>query len=286
MKRALDELRARASTGGGFRDRRGGGYRSDATAWAVIALSAAGTDSSLVDRARSRLVHDQLQDGRVSVGPESPDAYWPTSLAVLAWHGSPSHQASLSKAVSFLLQSMGRHWSKSPHAPVSHDTSLQGWPWVSDTHSWVEPTALAIAALRMEGYSDHPRVQEGVRLLLDRQLPSGGWNYGNTLVFGREQRPSPESTGAALQALSGLLPPLHVQRSLDYLRRQVRQLRTPIGLGWSLLGLSSWDGLPNEAESWVKACLAREERYGGYDTASLCLLLLPLLVPRGLINAK
>jgi hypothetical protein len=150
----------------------------------------------------------------------------------------------------------------------------------------VEPTSLAIAALRAEGYTDHLRVQEGVRLLLDRQLPTGGWNYGNTLVFGREQRPSPESTGAVLHALSGLLPLLHVQRSLDYLRRQVGQLRTPIALGWSLLGLSSWEGLPMEAASWVEACLAREARYGGYDTASLCLLLLPLLAPRGLINAK
>ena len=40
-------------------------------------------------------------------------------------------------------------------------------------------------------------------MMLDRQLPHGGWNYGNTYVFGRELRPMPESTGAALTGLAG-----------------------------------------------------------------------------------
>ena len=41
-------------------------------------------------------------------------------------------------------------------------------PGSSGTHSWVEPTALAVLALRREGLGSHARVQEGVRLLRDR----------------------------------------------------------------------------------------------------------------------
>ncbi len=279
MERWIGELRARASTGGGFLDRRGGRYRSDATAWAIMTLSASGADADILIRARTRLAKDQYEDGRIPIGPESPDATWPTSLAVLAWHGSPLHQEALSRAVSFLLRSSGRHWKGTAQAAVGHDTALRGWPWVDDTHSWVEPTALAISALKAAGLSRHPRVHEGVRLLADRQLPGGGWNYGNTRVFGREQLPSPECTGAALQALAGLLPRRQVERSLAYLHARAEQLRTPIGLGWSLSGLSAWDELPREAEAWVRASLDRETRYGGgYDTTSLCLLLRPLAV--------
>ena len=74
---------------------------------------------------------------------------------------------------------------------VGHDTTLVGWPWVEGTHSWVEPTAMAILALDREGFGDHPRVAEGIRVVLNRALAHGGWNYGNTSVFGRQLRPQP-----------------------------------------------------------------------------------------------
>jgi hypothetical protein len=74
---------------------------------------------------------------------------------------------------------------------------------VAGTHSWIEPTALGVIALKAAGHERHERVQEAIRMILDRQLPHGGWNYGNTFVFGRELRPMPESSGAALAGLAG-----------------------------------------------------------------------------------
>ena len=38
-----------------------------------------------------------------------------------------------------------------------------GWPWVDGTHSWVEPTALALLVMGREGLSGHSRAREGVR---------------------------------------------------------------------------------------------------------------------------
>ncbi len=283
MERWLDEVRARALPGGGFADRRGGRYRPDATAWAIIALSVGRQgDGGLLDEARLRLAQDQLADGRVSISRDHPEVIWPTSLAILAWQRAPACRALLSKATTFLAGAHGLHWNRPPRAPIAHDTAILGWPWVSGAHSWVEPTGLAITALRTAGMSDHPRVREGIRLLLDRQLPSGGWNYGNTLVFNHEQWPCPECTGVVLQALVGLVPRAQIQRSLDYLSNHIGQLRTPLSLGWSLLGVSSWDDYPREADGWVKTTLEREARYGGYDTPALCLLLRAGLAPGGL----
>ena len=85
---------------------------------------------------------------------------------------------------------------------VGHDTTLQGWPWVVGTHSWVEPTAISMFALRSAGQAGHPRCREAVKLLLDRQLPAGGWNYGNTTVLGHVLRAQVQPTGLALAALA------------------------------------------------------------------------------------
>ena len=121
-------------------------------------------------------------------------------------------------------------------------------------------------------------------MILDRQLPRGGWNYGNTLVFGQELHPMPESTGAALAGLAGMVGRDKVIRSLDYLQGEVDRLCTPISLGWSLLGLAAWDLWPSNGAALVERCLANQSRYGDYDTSALCLLFLGALA--GEMDAK
>jgi hypothetical protein len=59
-------------------------------------------------------------------------------------------------------------------------------------------------------------------------------------------------------------------------------VRTPLALGWGLLGLASWGERPDEAQSWISECLNRQKRYGSYDTASLSLLIVASRAPRGL----
>ena len=139
--------------------------------------------ATLLKRARSRLAADQLPDGRVCISPDHPEVYWPTSLAVFAWHQSPEHRENQARAADFLITSSGTHCPREADSPSAHDTNIKGWPWIADTHSWAEPTALAMMALKIAGYGGHQRVKEATRLLLDRQLPQGGWNYGNTLVL-------------------------------------------------------------------------------------------------------
>jgi len=278
----IERLWERALPDGGFSAKPNGKYRPDATAWAVLALSAAGTKADYLEPSRTRLIDSQFSDGRVCVSPEHSEAFWPTPLAVIAWQGSHSHIEPQSHAIDFLIATTGRHWQRQANSPLGHDTSIQGWPWIGNTHSWVEPTALSLTALQTAGYGNHERAQEATRMLMDRQLNNGGWNYGNTLVFGQELYPMPENTGMVLAALAGRVTEESVKRSLTYLMSQVEHLRTPLSLGWSIIGLGAWGKRPHDAETRVLDSLSLQEKYGVYDTPLLSLLVLCFLSGAGL----
>ena len=119
-------------------------------------------------------------------------------------------------------------------------------------------------------------------MLMDRQLPKGGWNYGNTLVFGRELYPMADATGMALNALSGQVPKASIARSLQYLTNETIRLRTPLSLAWGLLGLGAWGERPGDSRQWVIETLKKQERYGPFDSSLLSLLLIAYAANRGL----
>jgi hypothetical protein len=280
----LSDIRDRHQADGSLKFQVDGDYRPDATAWAILALRAAGMQSIDLKPARTRLLEDQLADGRLAISPQHPQAYWPTSLAVLAWHQDPEFHATQVRAVHFLLNSTGRQYPKPADAPYDHDSTLKGWSWIEGTHAWVIPSALAIIALKAVGYSEHQRVQEATRLLLDRQLPRGGWNYGNTRVYGQELNPMVETTGVALQALAGSVPRQEINKSLIYLNKAIFQTGTPLSLSWGLLGLGTWGEESPERESWLGACWSRQTRYGGYDANAIALMILALSLPQGILS--
>ena len=256
----------------------------DATAWAVLALLEHGEAGSVIEAARRRVAGDQLRDGRVPVVADHPEAVWPTPLAVLAWQGSSAHQQKQARAVEFLLTHSGSHPPFDPDGPLGHDTSIRGWPWVMETHSWVAPTSLCILALQLAGHGQHERVLEAASMLTNRRLSSGGWNYGNTTVYGQQLRPLPDTTGMALSALAGRVSREWAASSIDYLENQVSRIRTPLSLGWGLLGLASWGVRPAQTEEWVLETLNRQDLIGPYDTAPLALLLLSHRVRHGLLS--
>ena len=272
-----EKLSRRFLLEGGFAELPRGRFRTDATAWGILVFRAAGGEQDILERHRARLIQEQDGDGRLCVDREHQDSYWPTALAILAWQNSPASLTAQTRAVRFLLESTGIHFARKADAPWAHDTILRGWPWINNTHSWVEPTALCVMALRASGQGRHERVTEAIRMILDRQLPHGGWNYGNTLMFGKELHPMPETTGAALAGLAGVVGQEKVAQSLAYLQGEVDRLRTPISLGWALLGLSAWELWPSNGPALVERCLANQTRYGDYDTSALSLLLLGAL---------
>jgi hypothetical protein len=263
-------------------------FRPDATAWAVMALEASGTGRDLTIAACQQLAKSQLSDGRIPVVAGHPESYWPTPLALLAWKIVAGFKSEIQSALQFLLTATGKHWPKNDDFvalhPGAHDTSIIGWPWTENTHSWIEPTALAVLALKACGLKDHQRVYEALRLILDRQLPSGGWNVGNTSVFGKQLRPIPECTGHALCALAGSTKFNRVRSSLNYLSREAKRVRTPLALTWIIFGLAAWSHKPASAYDSILESLSLQEKYGSYDTTLLSQLVVAYFAQGDLLS--
>ncbi|MBN1222190.1 MAG: hypothetical protein JXB23_02995 [Candidatus Aminicenantes bacterium] len=279
----IEEIQGRELDRGGYSIVPGGPYRPDATAWAVIALEASGVTNDRLTKARERLAGSQRSDGRVVFSSRLGAAYWATPLAVLAWANDPQFQNIKQKSADFLLATGGHHEAMTRDPIFGHDPTLRGWPWIEGTHSWIEPTSVTVLALRACGRK-HERMDEAVSMILDRQLASGGWNYGNTTVFGTELWPIPECTGLALNAMSGLVPKDRILRSLGYMESASTGTRTPLALSWGILGLGSWAERPEGANEWIEESLALQNRYGSYDTTLLAQLVVAYHASAGLLS--
>jgi len=285
IHKVIGTILGRAMADGGFSETGQDVTQPDATAWAVLALNAAGVDKNQLVSALEKLVDFQEPDGRVVFAPRLSSVYWVTPLAILAWLTSSDFEEPRQRAIDFLLAQSGLHWKNESPNIVGHDTSLRGWPWISGTHSWIEPTSLAMLALHAAGFREHPRMAEAVEMVLNRQLASGGWNYGNTTVFGTELQPIPESTGIALAALEGLVPQTRIAGSLEYAKKQVTRIRTPFTLSWVILGLGAWSDRPQRARDWIQESFDRQGQYGEYSTSLLSTLILAYCASGGFLNA-
>lgn len=84
----------------------------------------------------------------------------------------------------------------------------------------------------------------------------------------------PEHTGQALCALSGSVQHTVVEKSINYSRKGISNLQTPLSLCWNLFGLTAWSiGMKDIKERIVKS-LFLQEKYGAYDTTLLAQLLI------------
>jgi hypothetical protein len=265
LEQALGTIRERASAA----DPRDPGAASEALALAILALEASGTEARDLLPLRRLLTRWQSTTGAVLVDPAMPQAYWPTGWAVLAWRNEPALTAPRARAIHFLRVACGTRLPRS-EGQLGHDPTLVGWPWIGGTHSWVQPTSLALLALDAERGDGEDRVAEAVRLLLDRQLPDGGWNYGNTRVFRNTLRPLPEDTGYALAALRP--------------HADARRIRAPAALAWSLLGLAAWGRRPDSAGDWIDESLAHQSQFGPYPPRYLAQLAIAHYAEGGLAS--
>jgi hypothetical protein len=239
----LEKALVRLASADGWPYHNGGPAAAEPTALAALALTAHGRDAA-AERAIAWLTRAQAADGTVGVTEEQNSPCWPTALAVLAWlaweesHQATRHRGCIQRAIQWTLAARG---DTSPRSPlIGHDTTLTGWPWVIGTHSWLEPTAWFVLALKAAGLGEHPRTREAVRLLVDRLLPSGGCNYGNTVVMGQELLPHVQPTGLVLLALAGeSISDPRFGRSVDYLETNLQARLGPASLAFAVVGLTA-----------------------------------------------
>ena len=264
---AREALIALRGPDGGWGYRRGAASRSEPTALAGLALLASASaevgerspDAPTLRAAADWLATVQRPDGSIGVSASTPTPGWMTPYALLYWKALGVNEGRARSASDWLLRQKGRTLDRAddPKKIAGHDTTLVGWPWVDDTHSWLEPTAMAVLALSRLGLGEHLRVREGLRLIRDRAVGSGGWNYGNTSVFGRPLRPQPAPTGLALLALAGTGPRTdEVSRAIRYLQAVLPGVRASASLGWGLIGLRAWEEVPAGASAWLAEAFA------------------------------
>lgn len=187
-------------------------------------------------------------DGTFRLSRGREEAVWPTSLALFT-RAALQHDADhLHGPVGALLRIRGRQPTAKPNGTHDIDLGLVGWPWAEGNFSWAEPTAWACLALRKAGHGGHPRVVEGLKLLVDRMADTGGVNYGNRKVLGLDTEPIPGPTAAALLALQGHGQEPRVRASLDYLLRAALADEDVEHLGWARLALTVHRDQPGIAE--------------------------------------
>jgi hypothetical protein len=248
---------------------------TEPTALAALLLTSTGKLEAAA-KATEWLARLQNADGSIGTTATRGTPNWPTAWAVLAataWraaqnnsdktNGRESKQDfNLDGAVSWLLHAAGEAMPAT--SGIGHNAALTGWPWVADTHSWVEPSAMAVLALKAAGYAEHPRTREAVLLLTDRLLSGGGCNYGNTIVLGQELLPHVQPTGLALLALAGEADrDGRINRSLDYLSAVLSAKTTSASLAYGLLGLAAHGRFPAYANRFLDPAYQRTLRRDG-----------------------
>lgn len=249
---------------------------SEPAAWTAIALAAHGR----IDAARepaSWLAKIQQPDGAVGVSQSEAEPQWPTSLAILAWvtldhfAGADHFSKHVERAVKWSLADRGLTAPRSPE--IGHDTTLTGWSWAHDTHSWLEPTCLFVLALQSVGLGRHSRTREGVRLVHDRLLPQGGANYGNTIVLGQPLLAHVQPTGLAMLALAGEADADgRADKSLDYLERSFAGGMAAASLSYACLGLTAHGRRPANADAAIASCFdGNSPALASYELALLSL---------------
>jgi len=209
------------------------------------------------------LLARQNSDGSLGIDADNATPGWPTGWAVVAWHAAQQgpvadvrYAQAIERAMTWVESIQGQILEHATE--LGHDTLIRGWPWVDGTHAWAEPTAMNLLALKHSGRDEHPRAREAVRLLHDRLLPSGGANYGNTVVFGQELRAHVQPTGLCLLALAGEADPSgRTQKSLAFLSAALNERTTTESLCYALLGLTAHHRTPVEATALLAASTER-----------------------------
>lgn len=259
-----------------------------------------------VDAGLRSLEANRCPDGSYRLARGRPEAVWPTALVLFTRTVLGTMFEELRPTELALLAVRGITVNDPVEADLQDiDIKLVGWPWGEGNFSWVEPTAWACLALRRGGHGSHPRVQEGLRLLLDRAFDEGGINYGNRRIYGRITEPVVGPTALMLLAVQGLSQP-RIDAALNYLEKQATDDLEH--LCWAKLALhvhgreTKWlDELILEAGkargdvNWARPALVRTaltalalnaERQnpfqlsGPESTSSLPATIAPLAVPR------
>ncbi len=247
-----DAVGTAANPQGGWGYSAGKTSRLEPTCWALLALARNGApDSVSWDAHLTFLRRCQQASGLLADDPALPPNAALNGLAAFTllqppWTDAPEASGLAAPLVAALVREKGVRGDPAPQ--FRQDNSLQGWPWVPHTFSWVEPTAWCLLALKtwarrtaLEAEA-RARVDEGERLLLDRACEGGGWNYGNAAVFEQDLRPYVPTTALALLALQDRRGTRAVDEGWAWLRAHGHDEPSGMALALTMICVRVYDG--------------------------------------------
>jgi uncharacterized protein (DUF362 family) len=241
----LSRLAPLANPDGGWGYHAGKSSHPEPTCLALLALGTARDQfTQAIANGLAALERNHQTDGGYRLPGGRPEADWTTAIALYAKLalGAPPHE--VKPTIEHVLSVESRVMKKDPETTDMEsdiDLSLVGWPWAAANFGWVEPTAWSVLALRAAGLDNHPRVQQGLKLLLDRAFDSGGANYGNRIVLGTRTEPIPGPSAVLLLAVQGGVDHPRVDASVGYLRVHAAQSTDLEHLAWARIALGLHD---------------------------------------------
>jgi hypothetical protein len=252
IKQMRQALVAGANADGGWGYYPSHPSRLEPTSWALLALLAEDSgDEWTAAASRQFLAQSQRADGlllELAMRDEDrPNLGFNGIAALLVLEHPELVPETFGSA---LLSALARN--KGITLPASElnrqDNSLQGWAWIDASFSWVEPTCWCALALK-KSMSMSPdiraRISEAERLLADRCCAAGGWNYGNSNVFGQDLKPYVPTTALGLLAMQDRRQEPCVSRSLHHLVEHRLSEGSAMALALTLISLRAFD-LPTE----------------------------------------
>jgi hypothetical protein len=278
------ELRLRQLGSGGWAYFASGQESIEATCLSALGLSP--ESGGIAERAVKFLFESQLASGAWPAFRGDKEGSWTTPLALSTLIVTGHQAEACERALKWLLVEKGAEgrwlwrWKfKIADRNVRFDPDKYGWPWISGSASWVIPTAFSVLAIKQftvcnRRDASEKRIRLGVDMLLDRVCVGGGWNAGNSIVYGVPLPAHVEATAIALLALQDEERRPAIRMSLAWLKQKSAEIESVDSLAWSILSLFVYQEPVDQLKTRL-AALIRDGR-GIRNNATLATAILAL----------
>jgi hypothetical protein len=250
----INHLLMRQNPDGGWGAFDGKRSNTETTALALLALEAIskGAVEPAVLKAKIWLGDRQNANGSWPLNDTLKDSSWSTALAIIALSEWSDFKERVIRAGQWVLEQEGSKPGILANLilaltfqkkAVQLNEDLVGWSWTPNSFSWVEPTSYFLLALKKTRHklaraTVDERIQQAELMIYDRMCDNGGWNYGNSSVYGERLWPYPDITAVALMALQDHRQRKENQLSLRVLNEITRSTDSGLALSLSSICLS------------------------------------------------
>ena len=286
LELAANLLLSNQNSDGGWGAVAGRRSNTEATALALLALRSAAADTAITDKAIGWLVTRQLADGSWPLNDSAKGPSWSTALAILALSGLAEERDRVVKAGNWVLEQAGGKpgllarlmgFLKGQKKVVRLNQDLIGWPWTTDNFSWIEPTSYYLMALKkvhqqLPAEKVQERIVQAELMIYDRMCDDGGWNYGNSEVYGEKLWPYPDTTALALIATQDRRERQENQRSLRLLKDLALKADSGLALSWAAVCFTLYGQVDAALKNSLTERFAKTQFLGESKTVALAIL--------------